>query len=71
MFGGVKGTVCGRDVEADEKRDGVYLIQQGVRQGWLTGGEGWKLPGHAVARSIQPETTTLYTRDITPHPKTP
>lgn len=31
MFGGLKETVCGRDVEADEKRDGVYLIQQGVK----------------------------------------
>lgn len=33
MFGGVKGTVRGRDVEADEERerDGVYLIQQGVK----------------------------------------
>jgi hypothetical protein len=68
MFGRVKETVCGRDVEADEERDGVYLIQQGVKQGWLTG-KGWKLPGHAVARSIQAETTTLYTRDITPPPK--
>lgn len=31
MFGGVKGTVRGRDVKADEERDGVYLIQQGVK----------------------------------------
>jgi hypothetical protein len=37
MFGGGKERcVGGREVEADEKRDGVYLIQQGVRQGWLT-----------------------------------
>jgi hypothetical protein len=31
MYGGMKETLCRRDAEANDERDGVYLIQQGVR----------------------------------------
>ena len=51
-----KETACGRNAEAEKERDGVYLIQQGAKWGWLK--REVESAGLCSTRSIQGENTT-------------